>query len=51
LPTEDKTSLAIEEVSPDESITPARVREIHREQLAKLEAGREERYWVFDPSS
>ena len=31
---EDKTSLAIEEVSPDEAITPARVREIHREQLA-----------------
>ncbi len=44
---EDKTSLAIEEVSPEEAITPARVREIHREQLAKLEAGRDERYWVF----
>ena len=44
---EDKTSLAIEEVDPEEAITPARVREIHREQLAKLEAGRAERYWVF----
>ena len=44
---EDKTSLAVEEVSPEEAITPARVREIHREQLAKLEAGRDERYWVF----
>lgn len=45
---EDKTSLEIEEVSPDEAITPARVREIHLEQLAKLEAGREERFWVYD---
>lgn len=35
---EDKTSLRIEEVAPAEAITPARVREIHREQLAKLEA-------------
>lgn len=46
---EDKTSLAIEEVSPDEVITPARVREIHREQLAKLEAERGDRFWVLDP--
>ena len=45
---EDKTSLLIEEVSPDEAITPARVREIHREQLAKLEAERGERFWVLD---
>jgi hypothetical protein len=44
---EDKTSLQIEEVSPDEAITPARVREIHREQLAKLEAERGERFWVL----
>ena len=44
---EDKTSLVIEEVSPDEAITPARVREIHREQLAKLEAERGERFWVL----
>jgi hypothetical protein len=45
---EDKTSLEIEEVSPDEAITPARVREIHREQLAKLEAERGDRFWVLD---
>ena len=43
---EDKTSLEIEEVSPDEAITPARVQEIHREQLAKLEAERGDRFWV-----
>jgi hypothetical protein len=45
---EDKTSLEIEEVSPDEAITPARVREIHREQLAKLEAERGDRFWVLN---
>jgi len=45
---EDKTSLAIEEVSPDEAITPARVREIHREQLAALEADRGDRFWTLD---
>jgi hypothetical protein len=44
---EDKTSLEIEEVSPDEAITPARVQEIHREQLAKLEAERGGRFWVL----
>jgi hypothetical protein len=44
---EDKTSLVIEGVDPAEAITPARVREIHREQLAKLEAGRGERFWVL----
>ena len=44
---EDKTSLEIEEVSPDEAITPARVQEIHREQLAKLEAERGDRFWVL----
>jgi hypothetical protein len=43
---EDKTSLVIEEVSPTEAITPARVREIHRDQLANLEAERGERFWV-----
>ena len=43
---EDKTSLAIAEVEPADAITPARVREIHREQLAKLEAERGERFWV-----
>jgi hypothetical protein len=45
---EDKTSLRIEEVSPAEAITPARVREIHREQLAKLEAERGPNFWVLD---
>ena len=48
---EDKTSLTIEEVSPDEAITPARVREIHRELLAKLEAERGERFWVLVPDA
>ncbi len=45
---EDKTSLAIEEVRPDEAITPARVREIHREGLAELETGRGDRFWTLD---
>jgi hypothetical protein len=43
---EDKTSLQVEEVDPSEAITPARVREIHRELLSKLEAERGERFWV-----
>jgi hypothetical protein len=37
----------IEEVSPEEAITPARVREINTEQLAKLEGERGERFWVL----
>lgn len=45
---EDKTSLQIEEISAEEAITPARVREIHLELLAKLEAERGERFWVLD---
>lgn len=45
---EDKTSLRIEEITPAEAITPARVREIHREQLGKLEARMGPRFWVFD---
>jgi hypothetical protein len=45
---EDKTSLAIEEVDPAEAITPARVREIHRQQLAQLEAERGEDFWVLE---
>jgi len=44
---EDKTSTQVEEVDPAEAITPARVREIHREQLAKLEAERGESFWVL----
>ena len=45
---EDKTSLKIEEVDPSEAITPARVREIHREQLARLEAARGDKFWLLD---
>jgi hypothetical protein len=44
---EDKTSLQIETVDPAEAITPTRVHEIHREQLAKLEAERGARFWVL----
>ncbi len=44
---EDKTSLQVEEVDPAEAITLARVQEIHREQLAKLEAERGDRFWVL----
>jgi len=45
---EDKTSLVIEEVGPEEAITPARVREIHLERLAALEADRGDLFWVLD---
>jgi hypothetical protein len=45
---EDKTSLQIEEVDPSELITPARVKEIHLEQLAKLEAERGENFWLLE---
>ena len=44
---EDKTSLRIEEVDRSEAITPARVREIHREQLGKLEAKLGPNFWVL----
>ena len=44
---EDKTSLRIEEVPRSEAITPARVREIHREQLSKLAAARGPNFWVL----
>ncbi|HTV51128.1 MAG TPA: hypothetical protein VME21_08065 [Steroidobacteraceae bacterium] len=47
---EDKTSLAIEEVEPSEAITPARVREIHRQQLRRLEAERGPHFWVLGRS-
>jgi hypothetical protein len=47
---EDKTSLQMEEVDPSEAITPARVREINREQLAELEAERGENFWVLGHS-
>ncbi|HEX4003372.1 MAG TPA: hypothetical protein VHX36_12045 [Candidatus Acidoferrales bacterium] len=45
---EDKTSLKIEQVDRSEAITPARVREIHRELLAKLEAERGPKFWVLE---
>jgi len=45
---EDKTSLKIDEVDRSEAITPARVREIHREQLAKLEAKLGPNFWVLE---
>jgi hypothetical protein len=44
---EDKTSIAIEEVDPSEAITPARVRDIHIEQLAKMEARFGPNFWVY----
>jgi len=45
---EDKTSLQIEAIDPAEAITPERVRAIHREKLAELEAERGERFWVLE---
>ncbi|WP_338468345.1 hypothetical protein RXV95_07295 [Novosphingobium sp. ZN18A2] len=44
---EDKTSLEIEEVDPAMATTPARIREIHKAQLAKLEERFGPRYWVY----
>jgi hypothetical protein len=44
---EDKTSVVITSVPAGEVITPQRVAEIHREQLAKLEASLGPRYWVY----
>jgi hypothetical protein len=44
---EDKTSLQVEEVDTAEAITPQRVREIHEEQLAALEAERGPGFWVL----
>lgn len=44
---EDKTSLKIEEIDPSLATTPERVRAIHREQLAALEARFGARYWVW----
>jgi hypothetical protein len=44
---EDKTSLKIEEIDPADAITPARVRAIHLELLAKLEQRFGPDFWVF----
>ena len=45
---EDKTSLRIEEVDPADATTPARVRDIHRGQLARLEQERGDNFWMLD---
>jgi len=45
---EDKTSLQIEEVDRSDAITPARVREIHRELLGKLEMERGPNFWLLN---
>jgi hypothetical protein len=45
---EDKTSLRIEEVDRSDAITPARVRAIHREQLAELEAAHGPKFWMLN---
>jgi len=44
---EDKTSLTVEEVEESELITPARVAEIHRELLDRMEAERGPDFWVL----
>jgi len=45
---EDKTSLRIEQVDPAQGTTPARVRQIHRAQLAALERERGDKFWVLN---
>jgi hypothetical protein len=47
---EDKTSLRIEEVDPAEATTPARVREIHLDQLSKLCKDRGDNFWLVNPA-
>ena len=44
---EDKSTLTIEEIDPAEYMTPERVREIHKECLAAMEAERGPDYWVY----
>lgn len=44
---EDATSLKTVEVDPNDVITPARVREIHKERLKALEARFGPNYWVY----
>jgi hypothetical protein len=44
---EDKSTLKIEEIDPADLITPQRVREIHKECLADLEARFGADYWVY----
>jgi len=44
---EDKSTLRIEEIDPAQYMTPARVREIHRECLAELEERWGREYWIY----
>ena len=44
---EDKTSVDITQIDESELITPQRVAEIHREQLARLEAEKGPNWWVY----
>ncbi len=45
---EDKTSVEITQIDASELITPQRVAEIHREQLARLEAEKGPNWWVYN---
>lgn len=45
---EDKSTVEIVEADPAEVITPARVAEIHKECLAKLESEKPDQYWTLD---
>jgi hypothetical protein len=47
---EDKSTLTIEEIDRSEYMRPERVREIHRECLADLEARWGANYWVYQPA-
>lgn len=44
---EDKTSVSIARVDSADVITPERVAEIHREELARLEREKGDKYWVL----
>ena len=44
---EDKSTLTIEEIDPAQAMTPQRVREIHKECLAEMEARMGPNYWVY----
>ncbi len=44
---EDKSTLTIEEIDPAQAMTPERVREIHKECLAEMEAKMGPEYWVY----
>ena len=46
---EDKSTLTIEEIDPADALTPERVREIHKECLADMEARMGPGYWRYQP--